>query len=298
MAGGHPDPGGQRARPCLGQLAHHSQRQRPADDRPLLGTSLVAHGWFEAVVILDVLSYAVAALLLSRIAIKATASSTTHTVHILKDLGEGLRHVLGRPLLRRLLAGSWIYWTGNAALTALLVPFTANQLHDSGRALGYLITGLGVGYLAGSAMSRSLIIRYTTRTILVVAYTSVGLCFLVMVNATTLPVALAAVTAAGVPGAVALVTVGHRLQTATPNAMLGRVAAAFHTSDAIAAVTGALIAASALAVVTLVTAMNAFAAAVLIAGATAATLPARDSGPAGTSPTTVTKPGETCSPAG
>jgi MFS family permease len=243
---------------------------------PLLGTFLVAQDWFEVVVIIDALSYAVAAAILSRITIGATASSTARTAHVAQDLREGLRHVLRSPVLSGLLASSWIYWTGNAALTALLVPFTANRLHDSGRALGYLITGLGVGYLAGSAISRSLILRYTTRSILTVAYTSVGLCFLVMVNATTLPVALTAVTTAGVPGVVALITVGHRLQTATPNAMLGRSAATFHTSDAIAAVTGALIAASAVAAIPLTTAMNAFSAVVLIAGAMAATLPAQE----------------------
>lgn len=251
---------------------------------PLLGTFLVARGWFEAVVIIDALSYVVAAAVLNRITIEATASPAGRAASVAHDLRDGLRHVSRQSLLRGLLASSWIYWTGNAALTALLVPFTAHRLNNSGGALGYLITGLGVGYLAGSAISRSLILRYTTRAILTVAYTSVGLCFLVMVNATTLPVAVAAVTAAGVPGVVALITVGHRLQTATPNAMLGRVAATFHTSDAIAAVTGALAAASAVAALSLNTAMNIFSAVVLIAGATVATLPAQEPHTAKTEP--------------
>jgi predicted MFS family arabinose efflux permease len=171
-----------------------------------------------------------------------------------------------------MLATSWVYWTGNAALTALLVPFTATRLPGSGQSLGYLIAGLGIGYLSGSAISRYLIVRHTTRRILAVAYTTVGLCFLVMVNATTLPVALAAVTAAGVPGAVAMITVGHRLQTAIPNATLGRVSAAFYTSDATAAVAGALIATAVVTSTTLDAALNTFSVLVLSAGVMAAAL--------------------------
>ena len=57
-------------------------------------------------------------------------------------------------------------------------------------------------------------------------------------------VAVAAVTAAGVPGVVALMAIRLRLQTATPDATFGRVSAAFYTSDAVAAVAGALIAAA------------------------------------------------------
>jgi hypothetical protein len=97
-----------------------------------------------------------------------------------------------------------------------------------------------------------------------------------MVNTTALPVAVAAVTAAGVPGVVALIAIGLRLQTATPNAALGRVSAAFYTSDAVAAVAGALVAASVVAWTGLGTALNLFSAVVVLAGVMASILLPRE----------------------
>jgi hypothetical protein len=90
-----------------------------------------------------------------------------------------------------------------------------------------------------------------------------------MFTATALPVALIAVTACGVPGAVAQVITGHRLQTSTPDAVLGRVSAVFYTNDSIAAVTGALIAPAVVVLAGLGTALIALSAAVLAAAAVA-----------------------------
>jgi predicted MFS family arabinose efflux permease len=122
----------------------------------------------------------------------------------------------------------------------LLVPFAVERLHTSGRAVGYLITGLGIGYLCGSALSRRLLLRFPARTIVGTAYAAVGLCFLVMFTTASLPLAVAAATAAGLPGAAASVATTHHLQLSTPDGVRGRVSAAFHSSDAIAAVAGAL----------------------------------------------------------
>jgi predicted MFS family arabinose efflux permease len=236
---------------------------------PLLGTFLVAVGWFQAVVLIDVASYLAAAAIITRVAITRTARPARITRPITGELREGLHHIARTPLLRGLLATSAVYWTANAALTALLIPFVANRLHSSGQSLGYLIAGLGIGYLCGSAISKFLISRYATRTILAAAYASVGLYFLVMFTATALPTALIAVTACGVPGAVAQVVTGHRLQTSTPDVVLGRVSAAFYTSDSIAAVTGAIMAPAVVTLTGLGTALIAFSAAVLATAAMA-----------------------------
>ncbi|MEV4348449.1 MFS transporter [Actinoplanes sp. NPDC049596] len=156
------------------------------------------------------------------------------------ELVRGWRLVSRSRVLVGLLVGSWLYWTANAGLTALLVPFVVQRLHSSGAAVGYLITGLGVGYLAGALVSRAVLLRWPARRQLGVSYALVALCFLVMFTAGSLPVAVAAVTVAGVPGAVANVATGHHVQSFAPPAALGRVAAVFMTSDAVAAVAGAL----------------------------------------------------------
>lgn len=239
---------------------------------PLAGAFLVARGWFAAVVVIDVVSYLVAAAIIMTVTIDRADPPTRPATRIVGQLRDGFRHIVHTPLARGLLATSCVYWTANAGLSALLIPFVATRLHSTGQALGYLIAGLGIGYLCGSALSRVLIARYPTRAVLTVAYASVGLCFLVMFAATALPVALVAVTVSGVPGAVAQVVTGHRLQASTPDTVLGRVSATFHTSDSLAAVVGALAGPAVAALAGLGAALNAFSVAVLATAAMALVL--------------------------
>jgi predicted MFS family arabinose efflux permease len=236
---------------------------------PLVGTFMVAAGWFQAVILVDVASYLAAAAIIMGVAIIPTARPARMAPRITGELREGLRHILRTPLLRGLLSTSWVGWTANAGLTVLLIPFVANRLHSSGQTVGYLVAGLGVGYLCGSAVSKILISRYATRTILVAAQTAVGVCFVVGFSATEMPIALVAIAASGVPGAIGQVVAGHRLQTSTPDGLLGRVSAAFYSSDALAAVTGALIAPAVVAVTGLAAALIALSVAVLATAAMA-----------------------------
>jgi predicted MFS family arabinose efflux permease len=161
-------------------------------------------------------------------------------------------------------------WTANAALTALLVPFVVRRLHSPGQDVGYLVSGLGVGYLLGSAVSRPLVGRFPTRAVLAGAYLGVGASFVGLVNAPNLPVATGFTALAGVPGAIAMIATQHRLQADTAGTLLGRVSAAFATSDAVAAVTGAAAAPALLALTGLPATLNLVSAAVI---ATAAAVP-------------------------
>lgn len=115
---------------------------------PLLGTALTALGHFPAVVLLDLGTYLIAAAIIGTLPLPRTPAAN----RLDGKLRQGLRHITQSRTLRGLLAGSWLYWTANAGLTALLVPFATERLHASGRAVGYLITGLGIGYLCGSAL--------------------------------------------------------------------------------------------------------------------------------------------------
>ena len=204
---------------------------------PLAGTFLTTAGWFAAVVAADAVSYLGAATILATLSIPDPARSASA---LAGESRAGWRLVVRTRLLRGMLAASCVYWTANAALTALLVPFVAHRLHAGGQAVGYLVTGLGAGYLCGSAISRTILVRFSARTHLAVSYALVGGCFLVMFTTTGLPVAIVAVSAAGIPGAMANVATTHHAQTAAPPEARGRVSAAFVTSDAVAAVTGAL----------------------------------------------------------
>lgn len=186
---------------------------------------------------------------------------------LVRDLRDGWRALVGVQVLRRLLAATWAFWTLNAALTALLVPFVVARLHAPGADVGYLASGLGVGYLAGSALSGRLLRRWPSGTVLAASYIACGCCFLLMFNAPTLPAAVAATAAAGVPGAAALVATQLRLQAATPPEVRARVGAAFYASDAVAAIAGSLLAPTVTAAAGLSPALDLFSAAVIAVGA-------------------------------
>jgi MFS family permease len=224
---------------------------------PLIGAAVTAAGWFSAVVVADMLSYLVAGAITAGLSLPATSGGAV------PEIGAGLRLVARHPVLRAVLVGSCVFWTANAALTALLVPLVAGRLGAGGAAVGWLVTGLGVGYLAGSALTRQLLARGPQ--VIAAAYALVGACFVVLVTARTLPVAVAAATASGLPGAAALAATGYCLQTAAPDSLRGRVTAAFRTSDALAAIGGALAAPLLVALAGLGPALAAFAGAVPVA---------------------------------
>lgn len=204
---------------------------------PPLGTLLVSVGGLGLVVGVDVASYLVSAALTAALPRVARSGA-----RVAAGVRAGLRLVAGTSLLRGLLATTWVYWTANAALTALLVPFVVRRLHCPGQDVGYLFSGLGVGYLVGSALARRVVLRYPTRTVLTVCYLGVGGCFLLMFGAPTLAVAVVGAALSGVPGSVASIAVRHRVQVDVDGGALGRVGAAFAGSDALAAVAGAALA--------------------------------------------------------
>ncbi|GAA1897513.1 MFS transporter [Asanoa iriomotensis] len=236
---------------------------------PPLGTALVVAGWFPAVVLADLASYLVAAALVVRLRAGRGAAARAGTRVRVRD---GLRALARTPLLRGLAVASCLYWTANAALTALLFPFAADRLGASGRVIGWLIAALGVGYLVGSALSRLIILRYATRTVLTAGYALVGLCFVVAFTATSVPRALVAIGLSGVPGAITQIATVHRLQLSAPDAILGRIAAAFHLTDALASVTGALLAPALVAAAGLAPALLTASLTVVAAGPLAAAL--------------------------
>ncbi|MGC9667792.1 MFS transporter [Planosporangium sp. 12N6] len=212
---------------------------------PPLGTVLLSAGGLGLVVGIDVASYLGSAAATAAVTLPRTRRPAAHPFaarDVVSQLRDGLRHLLTAPVLRGLLITGWAYLTANAALGALLVPFVVGRLARPGQDIGYLLAGLGVGYLAGSAVSRRLIDRFPIRSVVTATYAAVGACFVALFNAPTLLLATVAAAASGVPGAVALVATQHRIQADTPDHVRGRVGAVFYASDASATVAGALLA--------------------------------------------------------
>ncbi|WP_051802165.1 MFS transporter [Actinocatenispora sera] len=225
---------------------------------PPAGTVLLSAFGPTAVVAIDLASYLVSAALSAALR-RAPTGPPASGRRLSGDLREGVRLVARSRLLRGMLGTALVFGTANAALTALLVPLVAVRLGNPGSDVGYLLGGLGVGYLAGAAISRRIVARYPTRTVLAVCYLAIGAGYLVMVDAPTLLVATIGTALAGAPGATMLVATQHRLQVETPNAVLGRARAAFSAADALGLVAGSLVAPAAVALTGLPVALNLFA---------------------------------------
>ncbi|TDD36787.1 MFS transporter [Nonomuraea terrae] len=158
---------------------------------------------------------------------------------VLDEIRHGLRYVRRAAATRGLLVANSVYLLANAALTALLVPFGVTQLGGSVQ-VGYLLSALGLGFLAGAPVSRRLADRGAARTTVAAGQVLVAGAFALLFNSTALPVALAAAFLLGLPAVTVLVSVHTWVQRTTPEGLLGRVSAAFLTLEAVATMLGAL----------------------------------------------------------
>lgn len=239
---------------------------------PPLGTLLLSVAGLRGVVGLDVASYLASAALTATITAPRTHPPPTAggVGQVAGQLRDGWRTLTGTPLLRGLLISTSAFWTANAGLTALLVPFVVRRLASPGADVGFLISGLGVGYLIGAAFARRVIVGYPARTVIVTSYAGVGVAFLVLFNAPNILVAVIAAALAGIPGGLAQIVTQHQVQATTPQPVLGRATAVFYASDAAAAVIGALLAPTIVAATNLGAALNIFSTAVIATAAAAA----------------------------
>ncbi|MFI7274388.1 MFS transporter [Streptomyces sp. NPDC049879] len=206
---------------------------------PPFGALLLAGPGLPAVAALALGGYALSAAALAAVRLPR-AARTPPAPGPSGGLRAGLREVARNPALRGPLALTTAFLTANAALTALLVPFTVTRLGAPGHALGHLLSGLGAGFLLGAALSRPLIARLGTARAIAVA--RLGLCpaYVALAAAHNLPQGVAATFLIGIPGSVLLIAVDTHVQRTAPPAMLARVLALFLAADALAAIGGGL----------------------------------------------------------
>ncbi|MEW1860319.1 MFS transporter [Streptomyces sp. NPDC088194] len=249
---------------------------------PPLGALLLAGPGITAVLLIDIASYLASACLIARLSRRIpapvpaaarhpkapTAHRTTpaeRPAELRTDLRAGLRHVAATPLLRGPLLGNGVFLTANAALTVLLVPFVVGRLHAPGYAVGYLVSGLGAGYVIGSAVSRRALLALGIRRVLGATQLANAAAYFALFNAPTLPLAVAAAVLIGLPGSMLLISVETHVQRTAPPGMLARVGALFFAADSLAAVVGALGAPVLVAALGLPAALNAISAFALLA---------------------------------
>jgi predicted MFS family arabinose efflux permease len=206
---------------------------------PLGGILLVLCGarWL---IVIDAASYLLSALALTltaRTAGEAPAARTTPGA-VARDLLEGARVLLRQPAARALFPVTVVFLAANASLSAVLIPFGIRRLGGSEHT-GFLLCGLGAGFLAGAPALRLLLDRVKTRILLAATLAACAAAYLGLFASTVLATALPAAAAVGLFGSMSLVIPQTTVQRVVPNAVLGRISAVFLAGEAAATLAGA-----------------------------------------------------------
>ena len=206
-----------------------------------LGGILLAVTGIRWLICADVLSYllSAAAMFLTSRTRRQPARRNATIGGVARDLIQGTRVLRGQPLVRTLLPVTVVFLAANASLSAILIPFGVQRLGGS-EDTGFLLSGLGAGFLLGAPVIRALLDRCQPRYLLTatLAATAAGYCLLF--TSSSLATALPAAVAVGMTGSMSLVIPQTITQRVIPDAALGRVSAIFLTSEAAATLAGAV----------------------------------------------------------
>ncbi|WP_165956911.1 MFS transporter [Kribbella antibiotica] len=231
---------------------------------PPLGALLLTGPGITTVLIVDIASYLLSAATIATIRRRPSASSTAEAPSV--GVRPGIRYIARHRGLRGILLGQTLFLTANAGLTALLVPFTVERLHAPGATIGYLISGLGAGYLLGAAISAKAQSWLGIRELLVATQLATAAAFFLLVNSPSVALAVGAAVLIGLPGSVLLITAETTIQRSAPAEMLARIGALFFAADSLALIIGALAAPAITLLIGLPATLNAVAGFAVIAG--------------------------------
>jgi len=207
---------------------------------PLGGLLLTAYGvtWLICADALSYLLSAAAVFMTSKPAGRPT--DRTATIRgVVRDLSAGVRVLRDQPVARALLPVTVIFLAANASLSAVLIPFGVQRL-GGGEHTGFLLSGLGVGFLLGGPVIRTLLDRVQPRSLLTVSLAGVAVAYFALFTSSSLAAALPAAVAVGLFGSMSEVIPQTAVQRVIPNAVLGRVSAVFLTGEAAATLAGAV----------------------------------------------------------
>ncbi len=210
---------------------------------PLIGAGLYAltNGW--AVVLVDSLSFLVAAVLIARIAL-AEAKPVHEEQHWLTEMTAGIRHLARDQVLRPVLVafGLMLLTIGfaEASIYAILDAF--------GKPVewaGIVVTMQGIGAVVGGLTSSRVIRRISEPTAIATGLALMAASFVVVVVAGSIWVMLLGTVALGYSLPLIFVAYTTLVQIRTPQAIMGRVSTAlevvFGTPQAISLAVGAVL---------------------------------------------------------
>lgn len=215
---------------------------------PLGGVLYVLFG-FRDVVAIDVASYLLSAALTATIRYRPqaepcpTASDRPQQVKrgFRSELRAGLVHIRRTRDLPVLFVVAGLFFTGNAMLTALLVPYLSGVLHAGAQSLGVLFGALGAGYAVGGPLCRLVTDRASDRATIAAGLGTLAVVFAVSFNVPHLTWDVVMFTLIGPPAVCFLVTADTSIARRTPDRIQGRVGSVYLAVQGAATLAGMIL---------------------------------------------------------
>ncbi len=191
---------------------------------PLAGAGLFAAVGPQLVVLLDMVSFVIAAAAVAALR-PAEADPERTARHWLHEVSVGARHVLADPPILRATLAITVGMLALGAVDTLAFAFVDDGLHRPPAFLSVLITVQGIGAIAGAAFAARAMRRLGETAVIAIALASFGMAIGINV-VPSVPVALASMPVAGIGSAVGFVAFSTLVQRRTDGPLLGRVTAA------------------------------------------------------------------------
>jgi MFS family permease len=210
---------------------------------PALGGALFAVRGGHAAAIADALSFGFSAVMLSLMPLPSFQPSPTNAAAgavrgVLRDLAVGVRVVLDRPVLRAAVGGMGVFMLSEGVIEVLLVPLVSEVWRGSSTELGWLLSVQGVGALAGGVVLSAIGARFSPRLGAAGGGMCTGVLLAVMVNQSSILVALGIMAVAGLAVVSLIVGAETLVQLGSDAENRGRVAALLGTVMAITELVG------------------------------------------------------------
>jgi DHA3 family macrolide efflux protein-like MFS transporter len=193
---------------------------------PGIGAALVSLIGINSIWVFDALTSLVAVILVWRVTLRPVERAERERSHPFAELREGLRYTYSHRALRYPILLGTATWLGFGAFGALEPLFYRDVLHTGVATIGWMNTLFGAGLVAGAWLFTRLPSRVNSARGLAWVCAATGLGALAYVGTRLLPVVAVGAVVWGVIIGVADVLLRTRIQSASPDELVGRIAGA------------------------------------------------------------------------
>ena len=201
---------------------------------PAIGGVLLAWQGFGSIVVVDALTYFVAAGLIGLVQVAPQANPEEQApiswTQVWREWVAGLQLVRATSILRNTFIVIAIALFGDAILSAILVVFVQDVMQVGAEGFGWIMAARGLGGLLGGVLLVSTGKEIPPTRLITGSMFSIGVLTLIMITVPVMVVVLPLIVVVGVPAIGGMIATQTILQQQTPDAFRGRVFGAFATT--------------------------------------------------------------------